>query len=330
MKKILLNISIGITIAILSVLFVQCSKGHKSNAEYIWIPQTGSYVADSRAIDTLVMNNNWSDTAYAFINNAIERDFNRGKIDDKQIIKLYQKLLDESSNYSYVKVDSILKLSSVNEQELGQYSRMNKMLIADYKAKRKIDSSIRNDAQLSEKSNKLIDAYYSIKRKCNWTFEQAVTQPPYSSYNQITAQEQEASIKKHAYWSTHFKNNTNFIYAISELPQRRQKAMESYYTKTVSHFKDSVLVSPSPYSLQTNIDYYIDLVQKINSDLGKQSLQAKNATKAIVAFYKSSCKEDPSLSYEDKVSIGNNLLSQIENLVGSNQDNGLADFVLTL
>ena len=62
-----------------------------------WKPRTGSYSADSYAIDTLLMDDNWTDSLHLMIDNAIGVDFSYNRMSYEQAIGLYKRLLDESA-----------------------------------------------------------------------------------------------------------------------------------------------------------------------------------------------------------------------------------------
>lgn len=330
MKTIYSNLLMITCIALIAMTFMQCG-GKQSNEEgqYIWTPITGSYSDDSRAIDTLVMDNNWSDTAYWHISNAIESDFYNQKIEREDVITLYQTMLDVSSDFSFRKVDSLLQLHSVDEKELRKYREMNKFLSEEYKAKGKIDSTIREYGNKLSDSKDMIKAYDTVKKLCDSDFKQEVNSyPPYDRYKR-TAEDQENRIKRNRYWNSHFKNNNSFNRLIKQFPNHIETAKPEYYTNTIEHFSKNYLILDGVYSLHENIGFYTDLVFKINKDLGVSSKQTKDLTQRIVAYYKNVCKNNPSITIEEKTKEGNILSDTILKLVNKDDDYGVASFIMT-
>ena len=313
------------------VLFTQCNSS-STKGKYKWVPKTGSYVDDSKAIDTLVMiaADNWSDTLYTAISDAIETDFTYGKIkDQRQVIQLYQKLLGGSSYYSYYKVDSLLRLSQVDEKTLDKYRKMNKFLSNDYKEKGKIYSELRDEAILNQ-SKDLINSYDWVKKQCAWKFGKSVSQSlPYPQYNLKTAEQHEREIKNNKYWKSHFCNNTSFNNSFPQFPARREEAIREYYTNTVNHFTDEVLFDDGRYTLEQNISHYRSLVLTIRKDIKKTDISTpliNTATGGIVDYYRRIDKAGTELSFEERTVQGNrlsNILSELQV-----DDCGLAAYIL--
>ena len=324
MKKIISIFVLGLVI----LNFTQCTTNTNSDGSYVWKPKTGSYSNDSRAIDTLLMGSNWSNSAYDSIFNAIEADYNNKKVTGNQLITLYRKLMDGSAYYSFQKVDSLLRLSSVNEKELFTYSNMNSLLDKDYREMGDVNPELGNNAKIVDKSKDLIEQYKKVRDLCNSKFIQKVDQPPYKRYCMRTVEEHEKLIKNNKYWATHFCNNIQFKKSFPEFPDRREAAIKSYYANTVADFSTNVLTEKSLYSIEENIKFYESLVQYINIDLGKDSQPAKDATAAIVRYYEHEYKNNTEIDNDKKYKLGNDLLNTIRNLVSN--DCGLAAFLINI
>ena len=218
-----------------ALMFAACGTPEKTETTH-WKPKTGSYTADSHAIDTLVMDYNWSDSLFYNIDNAIGVDFSYKKFDLDQAIGLYVKLLNQSADYSYRHVDSIMQLPTINNADVKQYREMNKFLYARYNEKRAVvakNGSKVNTTHLDQ-SKELIDNYDKVKGWAETTFLRKAN--IYQRYSSPSAAEIENKIRKNKYWKTHFCHNNDFNQAISALAARRVNAKNKYYDNCVSDY----------------------------------------------------------------------------------------------
>lgn len=181
----------------------------------------------------------WSDTLYKEIDHQISVAYSFKKMSENQMIKLYDALLDRSSNYSLQAVQYIMKQTVVRDADVKKYTDMNKFLSKEFKDKHAMNNLIMQKSQFLNKSIDMLSEYQKVKNKSATSFQKQVKL--YNGYGErycyASCADIEHSMKNSKYWTEYFSNNSSFKTAITQFPDRRKKAINRYYEELFSIYK---------------------------------------------------------------------------------------------